>query len=182
MENEVFETLAQILIDLELAPDMIEAKSVIIPASAARWLLPPKTARTASEGMKNPQMPADWTRAISIHGRTYFVNHKAKHTSWVHPWYQTPESLLRENRSDCPAPAYAPLPRPEVPLPTPSTSTSYPSSLRPGWTPPRDVYQCYPATDLVKAGPGSIYSTLTPHREEDNEQGQSQGFQRCASS
>ncbi len=48
-ENDVLEKLAQILIDVGLASNMGVAKTVIIPAFAARWLLPAKTDRSASK-------------------------------------------------------------------------------------------------------------------------------------
>ena len=114
-ENNVLEKLSQILVDVGLASTMVAAKSVIIPAFATRWLLAPKTAQAASEGMKNAQMPEDWTRRISESGRTYFANNKTKVTSWTHPWYLKPDDLWQEIHSTIPPPAYTPPPEPKEP-------------------------------------------------------------------
>jgi hypothetical protein len=171
-ENNVLEKLSQILIDVGLASNMMAAKSVIIPAFATRWLLPPKTAQTASEGMNNAQMPEDWTRRISEPGRTYFANHKTKITSWTHPWYLKPDDLWQGIHSTIPPPAYTPPPEPKEPrsplrgLGARSFKPSYfVPSLVPDRVHSRGVYLYKGATGSI-AGPASIYSEVFLPREE----------------
>lgn len=168
-ENDVLEKLAQILIDVGLASNMGVAKTVIIPAFAARWLLPAKTARSASEGMANTQMPADWTRRVSESGRTYFANHETEVTSWTHPWFQKPDEMWREMHSNTPPPAYTPRQEPREPesrsLGFDMFKPSYPPSLIPDKVRSRDAYR-YEEANGATAESASIYSEVILRGEE----------------
>jgi hypothetical protein len=159
-ENNVIQKMAQILIDLSLASDMLTAKSVIIPAFAARWLLPPKTSQSPSEGMENAQMPADWTKRLNESHRTYFANHRTKITSWIHPMYQSPDDMWWEVHSDTPPPVYTPPTEPKEPAVNywlGSSKPEYPLSNLPERIRSRAVYQYGVATGF-RLGPASLYS------------------------